>query len=445
MYWLATAIFALSYAIIVSEKVHKTKVALMGAALMIGLPILTQHEAFHTEKYGIDYNVVFLLISMMILINIMSKSGIFEWVAIRSVKMADGKPMRIMLLFVVVTAFSSAFLDNVTTVLLIAPVTLLVADELEIDPIPFLIAEAISSNIGGTATLIGDPPNLMVASKAKLTFGDFIIHLTPIVLLMVAAYMFILWFMFRKRLKVTEENRLRVMNMDERRLIRDHSLVKKSLIVMGATIAGFALHGVLHMEPATVALLGAAVLLLISGDDPHHTLAEVEWPTIFFFIGLFIIVGGVVKVGLISDMSAFMIDVTNPSEDSMLFTTMVMLWFSGIGSAIVDNIPFVATMIPLVLDMANTVFHQGALDISNLPAETLHHPTLIPVWWALALGACLGGNGSPIGASANVIVIGIAEKAGKPISFTKFLAYGFPVMLFTLVIATIYVYLRYYL
>lgn len=281
IYWLATAIFALSYAIIVSEKVHKTKVALMGAALMIGLPILTQHEAFHTEKYGIDYNVVFLLISMMILINIMSKSGIFEWVAIRSVKMADGKPMRIMLLFVVVTAFSSAFLDNVTTVLLIAPVTLLVADELEIDPIPFLIAEAISSNIGGTATLIGDPPNLMVASKAKLTFGDFIIHLTPIVLLMVAAYMFILWFMFRKRLKVTEENRLRVMNMDERRLIRDHSLVKKSLIVMGATIAGFALHGVLHMEPATVALLGAAVLLLISGDDPHHTLAEVEWPTIF--------------------------------------------------------------------------------------------------------------------------------------------------------------------
>lgn len=444
IYWLATAIFATAYCVIISEKVHKTKVALLGAALMIGLPILTQHDAFHTEKFGIDYNVVFLLISMMMLVHIMGKSGIFEWVAIKAAKLAKGRPINIMLLFVIVTAVASALLDNVTTVLLIAPVTLLLCDELDIEPIPFLIAEALASNIGGTATLIGDPPNLMVASKAKLTFMDFVVHLAPVVIIMMATFTAVLWLLFRKKLVVTESNRLRVINMNEKRLINDRKLVIKSVIVMSITILGFALHGVLHLEPATVALLGASVLLLISGDDPHQVLAEVEWPTIFFFMGLFIIVGGVVKVGLVGDLSAFMIDVTNPSEDSMLVTTMVMLWFSGIGSAVVDNIPFVATMIPLILDMANTVFHQGQADMANLPLETLHHPAMMPVWWALALGACLGGNGSPIGASANVIVLGFAEKAGKPISFLKFIAYGLPVTVVTLTISSLYVYLRYF-
>jgi len=444
IYWLATAIFVLAYAVIVSEKVHKTKVALVGAALMICLPILTQHEAFHSEHFGIDYNVIFLLISMMIIINIMTKSGVFEWVAIRSAKVAQGRPFTIMAIFAVFTALASALLDNVTTVLLLAPVTLLIADELDVDPVPFLIVEALASNIGGTATLIGDPPNIMIASKAKYSFMDFIVHLTPVVVIIMVAFVVVIKILFGRRLRVSEEKRQRVMAMDEATLIKDPVLMKKSLFVMGCTVAGFTLHGVLHLEPATIALTGAAVLLLISGEHPHHILAEVEWTTIFFFMGLFIIVGGVVKVGLITDLSQVVIDVTHPTQESMFTTTFVMLWFSAIASAIVDNIPFVATMNPLVLDMANTIFHEGAHNPAALTAATLHHDVLEPVWWSLALGACLGGNGSPIGASANVIVVGMAEKAGKPISFGKFMAYGFPIMIMTLIISHLYIYLRYY-
>jgi Na+/H+ antiporter NhaD/arsenite permease-like protein len=444
IYWLATAIFVVAYAVIVSEKVHKTKVALMGAALMMALPILTQHEAFHSEEFGIDYNVIFLLISMMIIINIMAKSGIFEWVAIRAAKMAKGRPFTIMAIFAVFTAVASAFLDNVTTVLLLAPVTLLIADELDVDPVPYLIAEALASNIGGTATLIGDPPNIMIASKAHYSFMDFIYNLSPAIIITMIAFVVVLKVLFGKRLQVNEEKRRRVMAMDESSLIKDPVLMKKSLFVMGCTIVGFTMHGALHLEPATIALTGAAVLLLISGEHPHHILAEVEWTTIFFFMGLFIIVGGVVKVGLIKDLSQVVIDITRPTEQSMSTTSFVILWFSAFASAIVDNIPFVATMNPLVLDMANTVFHGGAHNPAALAAATLHHDVLEPVWWSLALGACLGGNGSPIGASANVIVVGMAEKAGKPISFGKFMAYGLPVMIMTLVIAHAYIYVRYY-
>jgi len=444
VYWLATAIFVVAYAVIVSEKVHKTKVALVGAALMIALKILTQHEAFHSEEFGIDYNVIFLLISMMVIINIMTRSGVFQWVAIRSAKVAKGKPFTIMAIFVVITAIASALLDNVTTVLLLAPVTLLIADELDVDPIPYLIAEALASNIGGTATLIGDPPNIMIASKAHYSFMDFIYNLTPVVVIIMIAFVVVMKVLFGSRLKVTEEKRKRVMEMDESSLITDPVLMKKSLVVMGLTVVGFTMHGVLHLEPATIALTGAAILLLISGEHPHHILADVEWTTIFFFMGLFIIVGGVVKVGLIKDLSQVVIDVTHPTQESMFTTSFVMLWFSAFASAIVDNIPFVATMNPLVLDMANTVFHEGAHSAAALGAATLHHDVLEPVWWSLALGACLGGNGSPIGASANVIVVGMAEKAGKPISFAKFMAYGFPIMIMTLIISHLYIYLRYY-
>ncbi len=444
IYWLATGIFVLAYAVIVSEKIHKTKVALMGAALMIAMPILTQSEAFRSEEYGIDYNVIYLLISMMIIINIMSKTGVFEWVAIRTAKVAKGRPFTIMALFAVITAVASALLDNVTTVLLLAPVTLLIADELDVDPVPYLIAEALASNIGGTATLIGDPPNIMIASKAHYSFVDFIVNLTPVIVIIMIAFIIVLKVLFAKKLHVTEEKRLRVMGMDASTLIKDPVLMKKSLFVMACVIVGFTLHGVLHLEPATIALTGAAVLLLISGEHPHQILADVEWTTIFFFMGLFIIVGGVVKVGLIKDLSQVVIAVTHPTQDSMMATSFVMLWFSAMASAIVDNIPFVATMNPLVLDMANTVFHGGAHNAAALSHATLHNAVLEPVWWSLALGACLGGNGSPIGASANVIVVGMAEKAGRPISFGKFMAYGFPIMIMTLVISTIYIYLRYY-
>lgn len=443
-YWLALGIFLLAYVGIVSERIDKTKVALLGGTLMILLPILTQEEAFHSKLFGIDYNVIFLLVGMMIMIGIMGRTGLFEWGAVRCAKLAKGDPKRILVAFVLVSAFSSALLDNVTTVLLLAPVTLLIAEELGIDPIPFLISEALAANIGGTATLIGDPPNIMIASKTGLTFVDFIVHMAPIVLVMIVALILIVRVVFGRTLRVDEQKRQRVLAMDENRLIRNRPLAWKSAIVIGLTTIGFALHGVFHIEPATIALTGGALLLLISGEDPEEIFHTIEWPTIFFFMGLFLIVGGIVKVGAVGDMSAAVVELTGPTADDMQTTALTMLWFSGIASAIVDNIPFVATMVPLVLDMANEVLAGGAEDPGNLPPEILQHPTLMPVWWAMALGACLGGNGSPIGASANVIVIGIAAKAGHRISFLRFVAFGAPVMMLTLAIAMVYVWLRYY-
>jgi len=437
VFWVATGIFVTAYAVIVSEKIHKTKVALFGAALTLILKVLTQHDALHDIELGVDWNVIFLLISMMIIVNIMTKTGVFQFVAIRAAKMGKGEPYTIMAIFAVVTAVGSAFLDNVTTVLLLAPVTLLVAEELELDPVPYLITEALASNIGGTATLIGDPPNIMIASKAGLDFMAFIYHLAPAVVLMMVVWLIFWKMVFGKRLKVRDELKARIMAMDERRLIKDPVLLKKSGAVLALTIMGFILHGVFHYEPATVALMGAATLLLISGEDPHHVLAEVEWPTIFFFMGLFIIIGGTVKVGLIELMSQKMIDLTGPTKDDMFVLSMVMVWFSAIASAIVDNIPFVATMNPLLVDMTGKVM--GGTDVAQLQSATV-----MPVWWALALGACLGGNGSAIGASANVIVVGMAEKAGHKISFVRFLKYGLPVMALTVFMAMLYVWLRYY-
>lgn len=439
-YWTACAVFVATLAVIVSEKIHKTKVALAGAALTMVLGIVSQEEAFHSERLGIDHAVIFLLIGMMIIINVLGQSGAFEWTAVKLAKLAQGRPLPILIMFLVFTAVFSAFLDNVTTVLLFAPVTLLIADELDLDPIPFLIGEAIASNVGGTATLIGDPPNLMIASRAKLGFLDFIVNLAPAVVVMLAALVGVTWLLFRRRLTVDEDRRQHVLEMDERKLIKDPALVKKSVGVLLLVVAGFMLHGVTHIEPATVALAGAALLLLISRKDPHHALAAVEWPTIFFFIGLYITIGGIVKVGLINDLSALVIRLTDPTESSMFLTSMVLLWFSGFLSAFVDNIPYVATMAPLVTEMAAKVFHGGG----ELPAATLHHPVLMPVWWALAFGACLGGNGSAIGASANVAVLGIAERAGHKISFLRFLAYGMPVMIMTLTIAHVYLWLRYF-
>ncbi len=435
-FWTATVIFVLAYAVIVSEKVHKTIVAIVGASLMLVLKILQQHEAFHVEEFGIDWNVIFLLISMMVIINLMRPTGIFEYIAIKSAKWGKGEPFRIMVIFALVTAVLSALLDNVTTVLLITPVTLLIADALEVDPIPYLISCALASNIGGTATLIGDPPNIMIASKAQLDFMAFIYHLAPIVVVMMVFYLFAIKFIWGRKLRTRDELKQRIMQMNEREAIKDPVMLKKSLIVLAMVLTGFVLHGMLHFQPATVALFGAGLLLLLSGThEPHHILAEVEWPTIFFFMGLFVIVGGVVKVGLIKWMS---IQVLALTQGNLLATSMVVMWFSAFASAIVDNIPYVATMNPLIIDMARQIW----------PNETglalLHHADLMPLWWSLALGACLGGNGSAIGASANVIVVGMSEKAGKRISFMKFMAYGMPIMILTVAISTVYVWLRYY-
>jgi len=436
-FWLATGIFIVSYAVIVSERVHKTIVAIFGAALMIVLKVLHQHEAFHIEELGVDWNVIFLLLSMMTIINIIRPTGFFEYIAIKSAKIGRGEPLRIMVIFAVVTAVLSALLDNVTTVLLIAPVTLFIADALEVDPIPFLIVEALASNIGGTATLIGDPPNIMIASKAKLNFMDFIYHLTPVILFIMIIFIFIVKLIFGRKLKTKEELKERIMNMNEKEAIKDPVMLKKSLFVLSIVLIGFIFHGMFHYEPATVALFGAGLLLLLAGiSDPHKYLAEIEWPTIFFFIGLFIIVGGVVKVGLIKLMSIKVLEFT---EGNLLATSMILMWFSAIASAIVDNIPYVATMNPLIIDMAKQLWpHETGMQL-------IQHPELMPLWWSLALGACLGGNGSPIGASANVIVVGIAERAGHKISFMKFVKYGVPITVITIIISMIYVWLRYYI
>lgn len=435
-FWIATAIFIAAYALIVSEKIHKTVVALFAAGLMLILKVLEQNEAFHVEEFGVDWNVIILLISMMVIINLMRPTGVFEYIAIKSAKLGRGEPFRIMAIFAVVTAVLSALLDNVTTVLLITPVTLLIADALDVDPIPYLISCAFASNIGGTATLIGDPPNIMIASKAQLSFMDFIYHLTPIVMVMMVVYIFVIKLIWGKKLVTRDELKQRIMNMREEEAIKDPVMLTKSLVVLGIVLAGFVFHGVLHFQPATVALFGAGLLLLLSRThEPHHILAEVEWPTIFFFMGLFIIVGGVVKVGLIKWMSLQVLDLT---QGNMFATSMIVMWFSAFASAIVDNIPYVATMNPLIVDMARQLWP----DLSGV--QLLQHPDLMPLWWSLALGACLGGNGSAIGASANVIVVGMSEKAGKRISFFKFMAYGMPIMILTVAISSVYVWLRYY-
>jgi len=435
-FWIATAIFVLVYGLIIADKIHKTILAIVGAASMIILRIVTQEDAFHSTELGIDWNVIFLLVSMMIIINIMRPTGVFEYIAIKSAKVAKGKPFAIMAIFSVVTAVVSAFLDNVTTVLLIAPVTLLICQALELDVVPYLITEAIASNIGGTATLIGDPPNIMIASKAQLDFMAFIYNLTPVIILVLIAYVITIKFIFGKRLKVKEELRQRVMAMNENESIKDPVLLKKSLAVLAITITGFIFHGMLHFEPATIALFGAGLLLLVSGTkEPHHILAEAEWTTIFFFMGLFIIIGGVVNVGLIKWMSIKVLDIT---QGNLFGTSMIILWFSAFASAFIDNIPYVATMNPLVIDMARQLWP----NVTGL--NLLHHPDLMPIWWSLALGACLGGNGTAIGASANVIVVGMAEKFGKPISFKKFMLYGMPLMIESVIICHAYIWLRYY-
>jgi Na+/H+ antiporter NhaD/arsenite permease-like protein len=435
-FWIATGIFLIAYAVIVSEKIHKTIVALFGAGVMLVLKILEQHEAFHVEEFGVDWNVIFLLISMMIIINLMRPTGVFEYIAIKSAKLGKGEPFRIMVIFAIVTAVLSALLDNVTTVLLIVPVTILIADALQVDAMPYLLSCALASNIGGTATLIGDPPNIMIASKAQLNFMDFIYHLAPVIIVIMVFYIFAIKFIWGKKLKTKEELKSRIMAMNENEAIKDPVMLKKSLFVLALVLTGFVFHGVLHFQPATVALFGAGLLLLLSKThEPHHILAEVEWPTIFFFMGLFIIIGGVVKVGLIKWMSVQVLAIT---EGNMLATSMVVMWFSAFASAFIDNIPYVATMNPLIVDMAKQLWP----NFSGL--QLLHHPDLMPLWWSLALGACLGGNGTAIGASANVIVVGMSEKLGKRISFGKFMLYGMPMMIMTVVIATVYVWLRYY-
>lgn len=420
---LTSVIFLVTYTLIVTEKIPRAVAASFGAALLVLLGILTQETAIH----HIDWNTLGLLIGMMIIVDLTKRSGVFGFLAIWVAKKVKGDPLRLLIALSLLTAILSAFLDNVTTVLLIVPVALAITETLKIPPIPFLLTQILASNIGGTATLIGDPPNIMISGPAKLSFGDFIVHLTPIALVVLIATLLGFYWVYRKQLTTDEASKAQLLQQNELDYIKDWKLLKISLTVLGFTILGFIFHSIIHVESATIALTGAMVLMILSHEEPEEVFLAIEWPTIFFFAGLFILVGGLVEVGILDRLATWSLGLTGGNP---VFMAMLILWISAIASAFVDNIPFVATMIPLIQKLG---------DLGSLgPAE------IQPLWWALALGACLGGNGTLVGASANVIVAGIAEKYGYPISYKQFFKVGFPFMLLSIVISSGYILLRYY-
>ena len=421
----AIIVFTIVYLLIATERINRVVAALAGAGVILAIGVVGPDDAFFSKETGIDWNVIFLLFGMMVIVGVLKQTGVFEYVAIWAAKKAKGRPFRVMTLLCLITAVASAGLDNVTTVLLVAPVTLLVCEKIGVRPVPFLIAEALASNIGGTATLVGDPPNLIVASRSGLGFNDFLLNLAPIVVVMLVAFVALSRFLFRKDFTADPEQVAQVMELDEREAIQDRSLLVRSLIVLGLVLVAFTLHSVIHLEPSVVALLGAGLLVGISGLRPASYLVDIEWETLLFFAGLFILVGSLVKTGVIEHLAAGLVAATG---DSVPAAMMLILWGSAALSAIVDNIPFVATMAPVVDQL---VSGGGPFAGQN------------GLWWALVLGADLGGNATAIGASANVVVAGIAKKNGHPISFWEFTRYGAVVAVVTLAIATPYLLFRY--
>jgi len=421
---LATAVFVVAYALIVSERVHRVTVALSGAGLMLAAGVVDFQDVAYSTETGVDWEVIFLLLGMMIIVGVMRQTGIFEYAAIRATKLAGGRPFRVMVMLVLITASASAALDNVTTVLLVAPVTLLVCRRLGVPPVPFLIAEVFASNIGGTATLIGDPPNIIIASRAGLSFNDFLLNLAPIVVVLVLALLGLCRVLFRSAFVHDPKRVAEVMELDEREAIADPTLLLKSAAVLAAVLVGFVLSPALGYAPAVVALLGAGVLVLVSGLPPRDYLAEVEAPTLVFFVGLFIMVGALIKVGVIASLARWATDATGGSPGT---ATFLLLGVSAILSGFIDNIPYVATMAPLVDSLARDTGNPGSV-----------------LWWALALGADLGGNATVIGASANVVMLGIAEKNGYKIGFWTFARYGVLVTAVTVLLCVPYLYLRYF-
>ncbi|MBL6965736.1 MAG: ArsB/NhaD family transporter [Anaerolineales bacterium] len=415
--WLAGGIFLITYALIVSERVHRTISALLGGVAMILFGVLPQAQAFH----AVDWNVIFLLAAMMIIANVLKETGLFQWIALQAVRLGKGDPFRVLVILSLVTAVTSAFLDNVTIVVLVAPVTLFVASNLRVNPVPFLIAEILASNIGGMATLVGDPPNILIGSAAEIDFLTFIANMGPISLIILLAFIGLSRFLFKNDLKTDKKASVDIQALDTSALITDPVLLRKSLVVMGGVIAGFLAHGALHLEPATIALTGATLLMLWGRSDPHYLLRDIEWTTLFFFFGLFITVEAVVEAGIIETIAQAALKLTG---GSLPLTSMLLLWFSAVASGIVDNIPYTATIIPLVQSLGQA-----------MPAD--------PLWWSLALGACLGGNFTLVGAAANVVVASLAEKSGHPISFGRFLRYGAITTVMSLVLASGYVWLRY--
>lgn len=430
--WVSSIILVVSYAVLLSERVNRTIVALLGGALVIVLGVATQAEAFA----AIDFNTLALLTGMMIIVAVTRTSGMFEYVAIWSAKKVKADPVGILIVLSIVTAFFSAFLDNLTTVLLVVPIAMLIVEKLKVSPYPFLFSQIIASNVGGSATLIGDPPNILIGSATGLGFTEFLTQLGPVAFVIMIVLVPLFKIMWGKQLVATPENRARIMRFREGSSIRDKGLLIKSLVVLVLVIAGFMVGEHYHVPPGTVAILGAAVLLLVTGlrfgpkdqsDMVHNALSEVEWPALLFFAGLFVIVAGVESSGLLRLLADDLIALTG--GDPMI-TAFATLWLSALVSAAVDNIPFVATMIPLVRDMGDALGGPQALE---------------PVWWSLALGACLGGNGSLVGAAANVMVAGLGERAGHPISFAHYVKVGVPIMLLTVGIANVYLYIRHFM
>ncbi len=428
--WLSAIILVVVYGFLISEKINRAIIAILGAGLMIFCGLLNQEQAFRT----VDFNTLWLLIGMMMMVSITAKTGVFQYVAIKSAKWVKASPIGILIMLTVITATFSALLDNVTTVLLITPVTLLITEQLGIKAFPYFFATIFASNIGGTATLVGDPPNIIIGSKAGLSFLAFINHLTPIAIIILLAVLLVLFICCGRSLKTTPEAREKIMRFNENEAITDRVLLKKCLIVFALVIGGFFIGHSLHLEPGTVALTGAALLMLLAygkdnaegqAEKVHHAFGEVEWITIFFFMGLFIIVGAVEHSGLLKVLGDKLMAATAGDVQKMAF---LVLWVSAILSSFLDNIPFVATMIPLLQSaesqMAGVNFQ--------------------PVWWALALGACLGGNGTLIGASANLTVAGFAEKAKQPITIVQYTKYAFPLMLLTVALAHLYLSWRYF-
>jgi len=426
MSYFAISVFAVAYALIASDRINKTLVALCGAGVLLAVGVVGSEEVFYSHETGVDWDVIFLLFGMMIIVGVLRQTGVFEYVAIWAAKRANGSPVRIMILLVLVTAFASALLDNVTTVLLIAPVTLLVCDRLGIKATPFLIAEVLASNIGGAATLVGDPPNIIIASRAGLTFNDFLIHMAPIVLIVLAVFVVMLPRLFRGSFDVDPQRVADVMSLEEREAIRDPRLLIKCGVVLFLVFTAFIGHGVLHIEPSIVALLGAGVLILISKLERSDYLSGVEWETLLFFVGLFVMVGALVKTGVVDQLARA---ATEATGGDTLLTVMLILGVSAPVSGIIDNIPYVATMAPIVSELAANL-SDGA------------HPDVL--WWALALGADFGGNLTAIGASANVVMLGIARRADNPISFWEFTRKGAVVTAMSIALSAVYLWLRYF-
>ncbi len=420
---IAIAIFGFTYILIMTEWVNKMTAALFGGFLVVMLRLVGQEQAFES----VDWNVIFLLIGMMMVMSVLKETGLFEYLAIKTAKAAQAKPVRIMLFMFFVTAFVSAFLDNVTTVMMLVPIALLIASELKISPVPFIITMAIASNIGGTATMIGDPPNIMIGSATDYSFIEFIYHLTPVILVIIASSLGITWLLYHKKMVVTNENRARLMDYNEANLIKNRKLLHRSLVVVGLMLTAFLLQSQLKLEISTIAMIAGLVLLIINNRKhvDQVLIHDIDWQTILFFSGLFMLVESLIATGVMDIAAKKIISSTG---GNLKTTSFIILWFSGIFSAIVDNVPFVATMIPLIEKIGHGVSREA----------------MNPVWWSLSLGACLGGNGTLIGASANIVSVGIANRNGFHISFKDFTKIGIIYMLNSLLISTLYIWLRYF-